>query len=279
MNSKNAKSVNLSFDAYWLRFIKTCLRPLVRILVKQKVEFNSFQNLVRELFVEEAEKHITETSENCRGKISSIAYQTGLDRREVSRILKNNESSSHLEVARSREGNILDHWLSNPPFCDSDGNAVPLKRSGPGLSFEMLTRRFGKNISHGPILDSFIEAKCVEVRKGKVHLIKKAFVPKQPVSPEKIDIAAKSISRLTATIKHNFENETNTNFQRNLFSLQIPEHKTAMFKLEITEMMTELYEETIIPRFEAIEEKYQDISVPKYESRIGLGFFYFEEFE
>ena len=277
MKVNESNSMNLSFDVYWLNFIRTCLRPLVRILVKQKVEFNSFQNLVKELFVDEAEKHINETSENSRGKISSIAYQTGLDRREVSKILKSNESSTHTDVARSREGNILDHWLSNPPFCDQKGNAAPLKRSGPGLSFETLTQRFGKNISHGPILDSFISAKCVEVVDGKVHLIKKSFIPDQPVSPEKIDIAAKSIKRLTSTIRHNFENETNKNFQRNLFSLQIPKEKIPMFKKEVTEMMTELYEHTIINNFEKIEAKYQMISVPKYESRIGLGFFYFEE--
>ncbi|MGJ8664326.1 MAG: hypothetical protein ACSHWU_11785, partial [Marinicella sp.] len=79
MKNQKAKSVNLSFDVYWLGFIQTCLRPLIRILVKQKVEFNSFQNLAKEMFIEEAEKYIDKTTENCRGKISSIAFQTGLD--------------------------------------------------------------------------------------------------------------------------------------------------------------------------------------------------------
>ena len=148
MKVKHSRSVNLSFDVYWLNFIRTCLRPLVRILVKQKVEFNSFHNLVKELFVDEAEKYITSTSGNSRGKISSIAYQTGLDRREVSKIVNQDYNQNEIiEQNRSREGSILDHWVSHPPFCDENNTPLPLKRSGPGMSFEKLAQRFG-NIHH-----------------------------------------------------------------------------------------------------------------------------------
>lgn len=269
---------NLSFSTYWLEFIKTCFRPIVRILVKNKVEFKSAVNLLRELYVDEGDSHIQRTTKNSRGKISSIAHQTGLDRREVSAILKAKDNTkSHLEVARSREGNILDHWISNPPFCDKNGKPLPLKRSGPGLSFEVLTQRFGKNISHGPILESLISAKCVEIIDGKVHLISKAFVPNESISTAKIEIAANSIKRLTETIAHNFDHEKNTNFQRNLYSIKIPKQDIPSFKKDVTLMMKDLYKNTIIPNFEKIEQEYASISVPKYQCRVGLGFFYFDE--
>jgi hypothetical protein len=278
MSQQTSKSFNLSFDVYWLGFIKTCLRPLVRILVKQKVEFNSFQNLVRGLFVEEAEKYIAETSENSRGKISSIAYQTGLDRREVSKLLKNQATEIEwIEQNRSRESNILDHWYSHPPFCLSKGQPVPLKRSGKGLSFETLTQKFGKNISHGPILEALLESGCVEIKDGKVHLINRSFTPKNTTNRTKIEVAANSIKRLTSTIEHNFENPQDANFQRNLFSIKIPRENKAEFRAEITQMMRRHYHETFLPEFEEIERKYEAIHVPKDESRIGLGFFYFDE--
>ncbi len=277
--NNTARHKNLSFSSSWLDFIKTSIRPMVKILVKNKVEFKSFSNLLRELYVEEGEKYILKNSSNSRGKISSIAHQTGLDRREVSTIIKAKDTATHTEVARSREGNILDHWVTNPTFCDANGKPIPLKRSGSGLSFEVLTQRFGKNISHGPILESFIEAGCVKIIDNKVHLIKKLFIPNQPASPEKINIAAKSIKRLTNTIHHNLENKDNTNFQRNLFSLKIPTDKRAEFKYEVNLMMTNLFEKDIIPQFEEIEQKYEKHTVPKYESRLGLGFFYFEELE
>ncbi|MCX7554570.1 DUF6502 family protein [Marinicella sp. S1101] len=274
-NTQNKQ--NLSFNSYWLDFIGTCIRPMVKILVKNKVEFKSFSNLLREIYVEEGENHINKVSSNSRGKISSIAHQTGLDRREVSAILKAKDLVTHTNAARSREGNILDHWVSNPPFCDDKGNPTPLKRSGSGLSFEVLTQRFGKNISHGPILESLIEAGCVEIKDNKVHLIKKSFVPKEAVSVAKIEIAANSIKRLTNTIAHNFDHENDTNFQRNLFSIQIPEEHIPAFRHEVTEMMKALYEDTITTKFEAIEDKYASITVPKNQNRIGLGFFYFDE--
>ncbi|MFC3194431.1 DUF6502 family protein [Marinicella sediminis] len=278
MSNEVTKSTSLSFDVYWLGFIKTCLRPLIRILIKQKVEFNSFQNLVRGLFVEEAEKYILETSENSRGKISSIAYQTGLDRREVSRILKGQASEIEwVEQNRSRESNILDHWYSHPPFCTTKGKPVPLKRSGKGLSFETLTQKFGKNISHGPILEALLESNCVEIMDGKVHLINRSFTPQSAANPTKIEVAANSIKRLTTTIAHNFEHQEDANFQRNLFSIKIPNENKAQFRAEITEMMRHHYHNTFIPEFEAIERNYESITVPKNTTRIGFGFFYFDE--
>ncbi|VAW44443.1 hypothetical protein MNBD_GAMMA02-430 [hydrothermal vent metagenome] len=276
VKQKNAQH-NLSFNSYWLEFVKTCLRPLVRILVKHKVEFKSVNNLLRELYVEEGESYIQTNTSNSRGKISSIAHQTGLDRREVSALLKSKNSSANTEVARSREGNILDHWVSNPLFCDEQGNPVALKRSGNGLSFEVLTQRFGKNISHGPILESLIEANCVEIIDGKVHLVSKAFTPNEPVSMAKIEIAANSIKRLTSTIAHNFDHEDDTSFQRNLFSIKIPELHIPAFRSDVSSMMKELYKTTIVPQFEEIENKYASITVPKNHCRIGIGFFYFDE--
>jgi hypothetical protein len=278
MRNETTKSYHLSFDVYWLGFIKTCLRPLVRILIKQKVEFNSFQNLVRGLFVEEAEKYIMETSENSRGKISSIAYQTGLDRREVSRILKSQSNEVEwVEQNRSREGNILDHWYSHPPFCTEKGKPVPLKRSGKGLSFETLTQKFGKNISHGPILEALLESECVEIKDGKVHLINRTFIPQQDISRTKIEVAANTIKRLTRTIEHNFEHSQDTNFQSNLFSIKIPAANKEEFRQEVNQLLRHHYYNTFYPEFEAIEKKYEPINVPKQESRIGLGLFYFEE--
>lgn len=282
MNQQITNSQNLSFDVYWLRFIRTCLRPLIRILVKQKVEFNSFQNLVRELFVEEAETYIEANSENSRGKISSIAYQTGLDRREVSKIIKNSSSvnaspNELVEQTRSRESNILEHWTTVPPFCNTDEEPIPLRRSGQGLTFETLVQRFGKNISHGPILEALIEAKCVEIKENKVHLISKSYIPKLNVSTQKINIAAQSIKRIINTIDDNFENTENVKFQRNLYSIRIPRNKLDAFREELSEMIINLYENKLFKSFEKIESQYEVDKNERNEPPVGLGIFYFED--
>ncbi|WP_223789870.1 DUF6502 family protein [Marinicella meishanensis] len=278
MNNPSAKSPHLSFDSYWLGFISTCLRPLVRILVKQKVEFNSFQNLVRRLFVEEAEKHIEETSNNSRGKISSIAYQTGLDRREVSKIMNQNTNDSKiLEQNRSREANILEHWKHMPPFCDEQGNPLPLKRSGKGLSFETLCQRFGKNISHGPILESLLEANCVEIRDNRVHFLNKSYTPPSGVSMEMTHIASASIRRIVDTIHHNFYSQEAPNFQRNLYSIRIKEEQIPEFKKQVNAMIRKVYKEVITPEFDKIESQFESLNSREKNSPVGLGVFYFQD--
>jgi hypothetical protein len=235
---------------------------------------------MRELFVEEAEKYINEISENSRGKISSIAFQTGLDRREVSKILKNTSYASPkelIEQTRSRESNIIEHWTSIPPFCDLSNNPIPLKRSGSGLSFETLVQRFGKNISHGPILEALAESKCVEIINNKVHLISKSYVPKLNVSMQKINIAAQSIKRIINTIDDNFENTSDVKFQRNLYSIRIPRVHLPAFKEELSEMIINLYENKLFKSFEKIEMKYENNKIERNEPPVGLGIFYFED--
>lgn len=277
MNRKN-KSVNQSFDVYWLNFISVCMRPLIRILVKQKVEFKSLINLLRELYVEEAEKHIENTSENSRGKISAIAFQTGLDRREVSKIVNQSEDSEEiLEQNRSREASILDHWTSQPPFCDANFKPQPLKRSGAGLSFERLAQRFGKNISHGPLLESLLRAGCVEIRNNKVVFISKEYTPPSGVSKEKANIAGLSINRLIKTIDHNFEDSKNSRFQRNLYSIRIPKENQTAFKQELIPMIRDVFDNVLTPRFDTIEEKYQFNKSHAKDQPIGLGVFYFKD--
>ena len=278
MKTTTNKSNNLSFDVYWLGFIQTCLRPLIRILVKQKVEFNAFYNLAKEIFVEEAEKFIEDNSENSRGKISSVAYQTGLDRREVSKILKNDESKGdYSEHNRSREANILEHWSHMPPFCDNNGNPVPLKRSGKGLSFETLCQRFGKNISHGPILESLLQAECVEIKNNKVHFLKKAYTPPSGINVEMTNIAAVSIKRIIDTIHHNIYSDETPHFQRNLYSIRIKPDQLQEFQEKVGHMIRKVYKEIITPEFDQIESEHESLESRDKNKRVGLGIFYFED--
>jgi len=276
MKGKQSKSTNLSFDLYWISFIKTCLSPLIRILIRNKVEFNTFTNICKEIYVSEAETYINETSENCRGKLSSIAYQTGLDRREVSKIKKNTiKKSDYVDQNRSREANILEHWKHMSPFCDDSNKPVPLKRSGKGLSFETLCQRFGKNISHGPILESLLEAKCVKIIDQKVHFINKSYTPSSGVSKEMTQIGATSIKRLISTIHHNFYNQDHPQFQRSIYSVRVKKSLVPKFKQRINEMIRKIYLETITPEFDSIESEFESIESRNDNEPIGLGIFSF----
>lgn len=277
--SKNlAQNQSLSFSPKWLKFILISLSPIIRLLVKNKVEFKTFLNLCRELYVKEAETFINETSKDKRGKISSIAYQTGLDRREVSTILKTPKPIECVtEQNRSREGYILDQWSSDPMFCDDDGNPLPLKRSGNGLSFETLVQRFGKNISHGPILEALLDAKCIELSGSLVKYKNKNYIPAQQLKDDKIKIVAKSINRLSSTIEHNLSDKDDLFFQRNLYSIRISEKHLEHFKQEVMDLLKNHYDKKLIPEFERIESKYETNIKARQSLPIGLGLFFFND--
>ncbi|WP_154223861.1 DUF6502 family protein [Marinicella rhabdoformis] len=279
MSNKLSPNQKLSFSPKWMKFISISLRPVIRLLIKNKVEFKTFLNICRDLYVKEAESYIYETSKDKRGKISSIAYQTGLDRREVSTILKTTKPIEEcvIEQNRSREGYILDHWSSDPMFCDDKGFPLPLKRSGSGLSFETLVQRFGKNISHGPILEALLDAQCVEIKKSMVVYKNKNFIPAKQLHDDKIKIVAKSINRLSSTIDHNLTAKEDLFFQRNLYSIRVSHQHHESFKLEVMTMINEHYNNYLIPEFERIESKYETNIKAQQSLPIGLGLFFFND--
>lgn len=270
----------LSFDSRWLGFLAVCLRPIVKILVKNRVEFKSFINLARDLYVEEAESHIDQTSNNNRGKISSIAFQTGLDRREVSKSLKRKKGSRHLtEQNKFRESDIMDHWCSDPMFCDSKSNPLPLKRSGEGLSFETLVQKFGKNISHGPILNALIEANCVSIENGRVILKSKVYVPISTVDKHVIQIAGTAISQLANSIEHNLSTsqQQDKNFQRSIFATEISKQHIQDFKNGISELLKQQVCQLVIQKTEALERKYNTDDTEQQAKQMGVGLYFFND--
>lgn len=269
---------SLSFRSHWLNFIKISFRPLIKILIKNKVEFKSFNNICKELYIEEAEKFIENTSNDNRGKISSIAYQTGLDRREVSKALKEQTNFiTATDTNRSRESSILDHWNSDILFCDNNRKPLALKRSGSGLSFETLVQRFGKNISHGPILNELIDAGCVEIIKDKVHYITNKYTPSALADETKSSIASLSINRLASTLEHNLSHQNDLWFQRNLYSIRIDKNQMKAFRDEVSQLLDHILIEKITPKFDEIESNHQTNKRNEQAEPVGLGLFFFQQ--
>ena len=164
-----------------------------------------------------------------------------------------------------------------PPFCDSQGNPVPLKRSGKGLSFETLCQRFGKNISHGPILESLLLADCVEIKNNKVHFLKKAYTPPSGINVEMTNIAAVSIKRIINTIHHNIYSDEQPHFQRNLYSIRIKPDQLNEFQEKVGQMIRKVYKEIITPEFDEIEAEHESLESRDKNKPVGLGLFYFED--
>jgi hypothetical protein len=161
-------------------------------------------NVLKQLFIEEGEKYVNEMSTDSRGKLNSIAYLTGLDRREVSKQLKG-QSDDVSALIRSREQSILEHWATNEFFCNEDGTPEMLKRSGKGLSFETLVLKVGKNISHGLVLTTLISAGCIEERGNMLKLVKVKYQPYKYLNRKLLEESAKALSEWGSVIEVRIE--------------------------------------------------------------------------
>jgi hypothetical protein len=97
-------------------------------------------------------------------KVSRIATTTGLNRREVTRLVQLRAASpqSRPRVHTSPAGQVFAHWRNQPAWRGADGRPKRLPRLGEGDSFETLAQQVTRDVHPRSLLDEL-------VRLGLVH--------------------------------------------------------------------------------------------------------------
>jgi hypothetical protein len=162
----------------------TCLRPLVRVLLRSGINYKQFAEVAKHAFLEEA------TNErDLRGRgtnVSRIAVRTGLSRKEVARMrgemsVQRQQAASDL-VGRiryaSHAARTLQFWFSDPRFVDPLGVPRELPFSGDDISFTSLVRVVGGDVPAGAVRAELLAAGCIEEgASGSLKAVKRYFVP------------------------------------------------------------------------------------------------------
>lgn len=191
------------------------MRPLVRLMLRKGVTFNSFVNLLKEIFVEVAEREF-----RLDGKPPSdsrISLLTGVHRKDVRRLRAQEvQDEACLPEAVSFGAHLVSIWLNHAPFCEQPGEPRPLPRLasvGGERSFDGLVAALSTDIRARVVLDEWLRLGIVKVdEQDQVHLETRAFVPQRGFE-EKIayfrhnlhDHASAAVYNLTETGEPLFE--------------------------------------------------------------------------
>jgi hypothetical protein len=154
------------------------LRPLVRLLIRCGVTFPILADLLRELYVNVAEREFA-----LQGKPqtdSRVSLLTGIHRKEVRRLRGAGAPVSIVPASLSRTSQILATWLASADFADAQGRPRPLPRvSDRGPSFEALVQSVTRDVRPRAVLDEWLDRGMVEIDDdGHVVLLEAAFIPK-----------------------------------------------------------------------------------------------------
>ncbi len=158
--------------------IRKVLRPLVRLMLSQGINYTMVLEDLKRVFVSVAEEEF-----QIEGKLqtnSRITLLTGVHRKDVQRIL--DEQDNELEPPYSISAQIFGLWLGDNLYLDEIGQPLPLPRlaSKGEVSFESLVASVSKDFRARPVLDEWLRLGFVSIDyNDNVRLNVQAFIPNQ----------------------------------------------------------------------------------------------------
>ena len=152
-------------------------KPLIRLLIEKGMTFPQFRELMKELYVEVADKHFSLDGE--KPSDSRIFVLTGVHRKDVKRIRQQAEQeNSQIISSASLSGEIVARWASMPEYLDDKGKPRPLLKSGNNneVGFSQLVSSINKDVRPKVILEEWLRLNIVRLKDDYVVLNKSAFV-------------------------------------------------------------------------------------------------------
>jgi Family of unknown function (DUF6502) len=261
------------------RAVVRLLGPLFRVLLRHGMSFTAFEALAKRTFVEVAIREFGIPGK--KPSISRVSILSGLTRKDVQRLLSEDEAGTRADSATERENRaarVLSAWTRDADYLDAAGEPRVLDLQDGPMSFAELVRRHSGDMPVRAVLDELVRVGAVRRREdGRVELVARVFLPRRS-AVDKLELLGAEVSDLVTTIDHNIQHgDTDPRFQRKVMYMNIPAHVAPEFrKLSATLAMGALEK---LDRFLAARgEEFSSLpELPGSRVRLGLGIYYFEE--
>jgi len=180
--AKSASATLMSAPASLVRALRHLLRPLVRLLVARGVTYTMLSELLKEIYVDVAERDFG--LDGKRPTDSRVSLLTGVHRKDVRRLREAapaKEDAVPESVALGAQ--LVSAWTTRRELLDAKGKPRTLPRlasQGGARSFESLVESLSKDIRPRSVLDEWLRLGVVELDdKDRVVLRTAAFVPRR----------------------------------------------------------------------------------------------------
>lgn len=181
--------------------IRTLLRPLVRILLRNGVPFQAFAEHAKRAYVDVALREPAGTDR--KPSLSRASVITGLTRKEVSRLAALPADDATVAAQYNRAARVVSGWVRDRRFHDARRRPATLAIEGARQSFAELVRRYSGDMPARAVLDELVRVGAVrQLQDGRVQLVGRAYVPRTG-EREKLGILGSDVAALIATIDHN----------------------------------------------------------------------------
>jgi hypothetical protein len=164
-----------------LAALRQVLEPLAELAVQRGLPYAPVEELARRAFVGAADAAHPDLLPH--RKVSRISTATGINRREVARLLaviRDAQAAQQLP-RRSVASELFAHWMSDGRYRDRHGEPRVLKRQGRAPSFESLAHAITRDVHPRSLLDELLRLKLAvhHAEHDTVELVRDAFVPSE----------------------------------------------------------------------------------------------------
>lgn len=251
------------------------LRPLVRLLLRYGVSAGAFEELVRRVYVEVAEKDFQVDGK--KQTTSRISVITGLNRKEVAKLQKlPSIEDTDVDERYNRAARVVTGWLRDQRYRTKAGLPAVLPFEGK-QSFSELVNKYSGDMPPRAVADELMRLHIIEVtRTNSLKLLTKGYVP-QDSEVDKLQILGTDTADLIATIDHNLSHkQEEAKFQRKVSYDNVPVQYVEEFRKHSAKLSMDL----LIKLDTWLAKRDRDANPKvkgKGKARVGLGIYMMEE--
>lgn len=247
------------------------LQPLARLAVARALPYHAVEEALRGAFVEAAlaaHPDIAPTR-----AVSRVSAATGLNRREVTRLLHTREARGRARPAHPPAAEVVTRWLADASWRDAAGQPRALPRSGPAPSFEALAQSVTRDVHPRSLLAELLRLGMARVDEAdQVHLAQEAFVPREDRA-RLLGFLGENVGDHLEAAVDNLLGQDPAHVEQAIYQDALSVEALEAFRPLVREHWRRLLAEAI-PRLEALEAEDRALGRPMAH-RLRLGLFSF----
>lgn len=249
------------------------MRPIIRLMMRHGIVLQTFNELVKSVFTEEAEKEIAASG----GPTTDlqISLMTGIHRKEVKRFRDEGYDSFILSQTLCTGADVVTLWLTDKRFLSGRREPKPLttRRGKPIDSFSNLVRAVNAELRPNAVLAEMVRLGVVKVENEHAHLVVDAFVPQKGFD-DRVQYLAENGHDYLSTVVHNIGQPKAPMLEQSLSATALS--AASAEELERTARnLWKLVMQQVMER--AIELEARDKAAGQVDSRINFGVYFYNE--
>lgn len=262
-----------------LAAFRSLMTPLIRILLRSGITFQEFGGVLKDVYVNVCAREMTLPGR--RMTLSRVAIATGLTRREVAKIVRNEGKTqwgvwSNAGLAAS----VLEAWHTDPQYLAPYGYPRDLKIDGTDVvpTFEDLVRRFSTDVPHEILIGELVRVGAARILEGGMYLRvqKRTYIPTD-MTAEMIQIFSQAVRRYIETVDYNLGRGKGQ--EKRFDRMVYPDDGLRLVDVEIYQTEIREYLETVIQEIDQKSATYPRPERKKGEKsiQVGVGIYFYQE--